>query len=50
MKRPEYIALNKDWFSPVRSDRAVRFAIRTVCQAVAILPIVVIFWSGLNVS
>lgn len=50
MRRPAHIALDKDWFSPARSNRAVRFAIRTVCQLLTVTPFIIIFWSGLNVG
>lgn len=48
MNRPHPIALNHAWFA-ARPSRRTCLIIRTVCQALPVAAMVILFWSGFNV-
>ena len=47
MSRPRPIDLNHAWFTR-EADPRVLLAIRTVCGAVAVIPMIALFWTGLS--
>ena len=47
MKRRDPIALDHAWFTDA-SERRLWLAVRTICGACSVLPMVALFWSGLS--